>query len=85
MSVSKAEVEPNFYLSICTHSTSTLFSTEQEHDYAESESTNSLVLIVAVLVGVLGTVAIGLIIAVIIFSRRRSTSATGESLVVSEE
>ena len=74
-----------FPFNACSYPTSTLFSAAKEHDYAESESTNSLVLIVAVLVGVLGTVAIGLIIAVIIFSRRRNASARGESLVVSEE
>lgn len=44
-----------------------------------------MVLIVAVLVGVLGTVAIGLIIAVIIMSRRRKLSGKGASLIVAEE
>ena len=44
-----------------------------------------MVLIVAVLVGVLGTVAVGLIIAVIMLSRRRSASGKGASLIVAEE
>jgi len=44
-----------------------------------------MVMIVAILVGVLGTVAIGLIIAVVIISRRRNVSAKGASLIVAEE
>ena len=44
-----------------------------------------MVMIVAVLVGVLGTVAIGLIIAVVIISRRRNISGKGASLIVAEE
>ncbi|XP_078356402.1 ZP domain-containing protein-like, partial [Oculina patagonica] len=54
------------------------------HDY-ESETPSSMVLIVAVLVGVLGTVAIGLIIALIIFSRRRNSSGRGVSLIVADK
>ncbi|KAJ7353942.1 hypothetical protein OS493_031083 [Desmophyllum pertusum] len=57
----------------------------KEHSYAESDSGSSMVLIVGVLVGVLGTVAIGLIAAVIIISRRRNSSGNGASLIVAEE
>ncbi|KAJ7353941.1 hypothetical protein OS493_031081 [Desmophyllum pertusum] len=58
---------------------------DKEHSEVESESGNSMVLIVAVLVGVLGAVAIGLIAAVIIISRRRNSSGKGASLIVAEE
>lgn len=44
-----------------------------------------MVMIVAILVGVLGTVAIGLIIAVVIISRRRNIFGKGGSLIVAEE
>ena len=64
---------------------STFSFTAEDDGYAESESASSVVLIVAVLVGVLGTAAIGLIIAVVILSRRRSSSERGVSLIVSDE
>ncbi|KAJ7353936.1 hypothetical protein OS493_031076 [Desmophyllum pertusum] len=57
----------------------------EEHSYGQSESDNSMILIVGVLVGVLGVVAIGLIAAVIIISRRRNSSGKGASLIVAEE
>lgn len=58
----------------------------EEHNYeSESASNSSMVMIVAILVGVLGTVAIGLIIAVVVISRRRNISAKGASLIVGEE
>lgn len=44
-----------------------------------------MVILVAALVGVLGTVAIGLIVAVVIISRRRTSAKKGASLVVAEE
>lgn len=44
-----------------------------------------MVILVAALVGVLGTVAIGLIVAVVIISRRRSSAKKGASLIVAEE
>lgn len=65
---------------------SAFLSTAEEHNYeSESASNSSMVMIVAILVGVLGTVAIGLIIAVVVISRRRNISAKGASLIVGEE
>jgi len=62
------------------------FSTAEKHNYeSESASNSGMVMIVAILVGVLGTVAIGLIVAVIIITRRRSISGKGASLIVAEE
>lgn len=55
---------------------------------AEAASSNSgMVIIVAALVGVLGTVAIGLTVAVVIIGRRRRYSAVnkGTALIVAEE
>ncbi|KAL9964294.1 hypothetical protein ACROYT_G027915 [Oculina patagonica] len=57
----------------------------KEQNLESESSSNSMILIVAVLVGVLGTVALGLIIAVVILSRRRSASGKGASLIVAEE
>lgn len=65
---------------------SAFFSTAEKHNYeSESASNSGMVMIVAILVGVLGTVAIGLIVAVIIITRRRSISGKGASLIVAEE
>lgn len=46
-----------------------------------------MVMIVAVLVGILGTVALGLIIAVVVLGRRRRYAALnkGAKLIVAEE
>ena len=44
-----------------------------------------MVMLVAVLVGVLGTVAIGLIVAVVVISRRRASVKKGAALIVAEE
>lgn len=57
----------------------------EKHSYESDSASNSMVVIVAVLVGVLGTVAIGLIIAVVIISRHRKLSGKGASLIVAEE
>ena len=62
-----------------------MLSTAEEHSYGQSGFDNSMILIVGVLVGVLGVVAIGLIAAVIIISRRRNSSGKGASLIVAEE
>lgn len=62
-----------------------LLSTAEEYNYSGSESSNSIVLMVAVLVGVLGTVAIGLIMAVIIISQRRKSARKEATLIVSED
>lgn len=65
---------------------SAFFSTAEKHSYeSESASNSSMVMIVAILVGVLGTVAIGLIVAVVIITRRRSIPGKGASLIVAEE
>merc|ERR1712168_1666226 len=57
---------------------------ETKH-YTESETDSNMVILVAALVGVLGTVAIGLIVAVVIISRRRTSAKKGASLIVAEE
>ncbi|PFX28974.1 ZP domain-containing protein-like [Stylophora pistillata] len=57
----------------------------KENQYNQSDSDNSMISIVGILVGVLGTVAIGLIISLIVISRRRKSSGQGLSLIVSEE
>ena len=46
-----------------------------------------MVMIVAVLVGILGTVALGLVIAVVVLGRRRRYAAVkkGAQLIVAEE
>lgn len=51
----------------------------------QSDSIDSTIPIVGILVGVLGTLAIGLTVAVIVISRRRKSSGNGLFLVVSEE
>jgi len=56
-----------------------------EHNYSESESADSMVVIVGVIVGVLGTVAIGLIVAVIIISRSRKSTRKGETLIITDD
>lgn len=53
--------------------------------YTESETDSNMVMLVAVLVGVLGTVAIGLIVAVVVISRRRASVKKGAALIVAEE
>lgn len=61
-----------------------IYSAETKH-YTESETDSNVVILVAALVGVLGTVAIGLIVAVVIISRRRTSAKKGASLIVAEE
>lgn len=53
--------------------------------YTESGTDSNMVMLVAVLVGVLGTVAIGLIVAVVVISRRRTSAKKGAGLIVAEE
>lgn len=65
--------------------TSVLLSTAKEHNDSGSESTDSMVMIVGVVVGVLGTVAIGLIIAVIIISQSRKCTRKEETLIISDD
>ena len=58
-----------------------------EEKSSGAEASNSMVMIVAVLVGVLGTVALGLVIAVVVLGRRRRYAAVnkGAQLIVAEE
>jgi len=56
-----------------------------EHNYSGSESADSMVVIVGVIVGVLGTVAIGLIVAVIIISRSRKSTRKRETLIITDD
>lgn len=65
--------------------TSVLLSTAKEDNDSGSESTDSMVMIVGVVVGVLGTVAIGLIIAVIIISQSRKSTRKEETLIISDD
>lgn len=59
--------------------------TQEESNGAEAS--NSMVMIVAVLVGILGTVALGLVLAVVVLGRRRRYAAVnkGAQLIVAEE
>ena len=52
------------------HKTSILPSTAKEYNHSGPKSTDSMIIVVGVVVGVLGTVAIALIVAVIIISQR---------------
>ena len=64
-----------------------LFSTAGKKSSVAAESSDSMVMIVAVMVGVLGTVAVALIVAVVIISRRRRYASLNKdsSLIVAEE
>ena len=67
-----------------------LFMRERKVTQEESsgaEASNSMVMIVAVLVGILGTVALGLVLAVVVLGRRRRYAAVnkGAQLIVAEE
>ena len=58
-----------------------------QEESSGAEASNSMVMIVAVLVGILGTVALGLVIAVVVLGRRRRYAAVnkGAQLIVAEE
>lgn len=60
---------------------------DEKSDVAAESSSSSMVMVVGVLVGVLGTVAVALVVAVVIISRRRkyATVDKGDLLVVSDE
>lgn len=60
---------------------------DEKSDVAAESSSSSMVMVVGVLVGVLGTVAIALVVAVVIISRRRkyATVDKGDPLVVTDE
>lgn len=64
-----------------------LFAVDEKSDVAAESSSSSMVMVVGVLVGVLGTVAIALVVAVVIISRRRkyATVDKGDPLVVTDE
>ena len=62
-----------------------LLCTVKKNSDDQSDSIDSTIPIVGILVGVLGTLAIGLTVAVIVISRRRKSSGNGLFLVVSEE
>jgi len=57
----------------------------KKNNNSGTESNDSLVMIIGVVVGVLGTVAIGLIVAVIIISQRRRSSRKEQILIVSDD
>lgn len=63
------------------------FTVDKQSGAEAASSNNGMVIIVAALVGVLGTVAIGLTVAVVIIGRRRRYSAVnkGTALIVAEE
>ena len=65
--------------------TSVLLSTAKEYNHSGSKSTDSMVIVVGVVVGVLGTVAIALIVAVIIISQRGKSTRKEETLVISDD
>lgn len=62
-----------------------LLCTVKKNSDDRSDSIDSTIPIVGILVGVLGTLAIGLTVAVIVISRRRKSSGNGLFLIVSEE
>ena len=58
-----------------------------QEESSGAEASKSMVMIVAVLVGILGTVALGLVLAVVVLGRRRRYAAVnkGAQLIVAEE
>ena len=62
-----------------------LLSTAKKNNISGTESNDSLVMIIGVVAGVLGNVAIGLIVGVIIISQSRRSSRKEEILVVSDD
>ena len=66
------------------HKTSILLSTAK-YNNSGSKSTDSMVMVVGVVVGVLGTVAIALIVAVIIISQRGKSTRKEETLIISDD
>ena len=67
------------------HKTSILLSTAKEYNHSGPKSTDSMIIVVGVMVGVLGTAAIALIVAVIIISQRGKSTRKEETLVISDD
>ena len=65
--------------------TSILLSTAKEYNHSGPKSTDSMVIAVGVVVGVLATIAIGLIVAVIIYDQNRKSTRNEETLVISDD
>lgn len=57
----------------------------KEYNHSGPKSTDSMVIAVGVVVGVLATIAIGLIVAVIIYDQNRKSTRNEETLVISDD